>query len=89
MKSRYEIELADNGMIVRRPDLGEVRCIEYVDREGERSIAPIANWIGEDILDDMLESPDIQEEIRHLCQKTGEDGTDNFEIIVEIRPVIK
>lgn len=86
MKAKYEIELADNGMIVRRPDEGEVRCIEYAKADDVRDIAPVAQWIGEDILDDMLESPEIQNEIRSLC---GDDGTNDFEIIVEIKPVLK
>lgn len=89
MEIRYEIELANNGMIVRRPEIGEVRCIEYIEKEREISITPVANFIGEDILDDMLESPDMKEEIHHLCQRTGEDGINNFEIIVKIKPVVK
>lgn len=86
MKTKYQIELADNGMIVRRPEAGEVRCIEYVEADDVRDIAPIAQWLGEDIIDDMLESPDMRKEIKSLC---GEDGTNDFEIIVEIKPVLK
>ena len=89
MKHRYEIELADNGMIIRRPDIGEVRCIEYTEKESERSIAPCAQWIGEDILDDMLESPDVLEECNKLMQRTGADGINDYEIIVEIKPIVK
>lgn len=89
MKVKYEIELADNGMIVRRPDIGEVRCIEYKECENERSIAPVAQWIGEDILDDMLESPIIKKEINNLMKNDDSDGINDFEIIVEIKPVLK
>ena len=86
MKTKYQIELADKGMIVRRPDEGEVRCIEYAEADDVKGIAPIAQWIGEDIIDDMLESPDIHKEIKSLC---GEDGTNDFEITVEIKPIVK
>ena len=89
MKAKYEIELADNGMIVRRPDIGEVRCIKYKECENERSIAPVAQWIGEDILDEMFESPIIKEEINNLMKNEDSDGINDFEIIVEIKPVLK
>lgn len=86
MKTKYQIELADNGMIVRRPDEGVVYCIEYAGADDVRKIEPIAQWIGEDIIDDMLQSPDIRKEIKSLC---GEDGTNDFEITVEIKPIVK
>lgn len=86
MKTKYQIELANNGMIFRRPDVGVVCCFEYAEADDVRKIAPIAQWIGEDIIDDMLESPDIRNEIKSLC---GEDSTNNFEITVEIKPIVK
>ena len=58
MKTKYNIELANNGMIIRRKDYG----------------------------DDMLESPDVQDEIKNLMQQTDDDGINDFEIIVEIKP---
>lgn len=89
MKIKYQIELADNGMIVRRPEVGEVRCFEYKDGEYGRDYAAVAQWIGEDILEDMLESPDIQNEIKALMQRTGSDGINDFEINVDIQPITK
>lgn len=88
MKTKYEIELADNGMVVRRRDIGVVCCFEYLKDE-KKKLEPIANWLGGDILDDMLESPDIRKELKCLMQETVEDGVDNFEISVEIKPIIK
>lgn len=89
MKTRYQIELADNGMILRRLEIGEVRVFEYADGKCERSDAAIAKWIGEDILDDMLESPDIKSEVDDIVRRTGCDGINDFEISVEIKPLVK
>lgn len=89
MKIKYLVELADNGMIVRREDIGELRVIEYDESENERSIAPVAKFLGEDILDDMLESPQIQEETKKLISQTDIDAVNDFEIEVVIRPIIK
>ena len=89
MKTEYQIELADNGMIVRRPGVGEVKVFEYVDNEYGRSEEAIAKWIGEDILDDMLESPEIKDEIKNEMQRTGADGINDFEISVIIKPIAK
>jgi len=89
MKTKYLVELADNGMIVRREDIGELRVIEYDESENERSITPVAKFLGEDILDDMLESPQIQEETKKLISQTDIDAVNDFEIEVVIRPIIK
>lgn len=89
MSTKYQIELADNGMIIRREDSGDIRVFEYIEKDDERDIASIAQWIGEDILDDMLESPDMKEESEKLLQRTGEDCINNYEICVELKPIIK
>jgi hypothetical protein len=89
MKTKYLVELADNGMIVRREDIGELRVIEYDESDNERSITPVAKFLGEDILDDMLESPQIQEETKKLISQTDIDAVNDFEIEVVIRPIIK
>ena len=89
MRTKYQIELADNGMIVRKDDFGEIRVFEYDDSNVNGKYSPISLWIGDDIIDDMLESPDIQEEIEKLLQRTGEDCVNDFEITIEIKPIIK
>lgn len=86
MKTNYQIELADNGMIVRRGDIGAANVFEYIEN---KHYGNIAKWIGEDILDDMLESPEMMDEIKNLLQQTGGDSVNDFEISVEIKPVIK
>lgn len=89
MKTKYEIELADNGMVVYRKDIGTLMCFEYADAEdGKKDTDPIARWIGDDILDDMLNNPDVKENIETLVNNPG-GFINNYEISVEIRPVIK
>mgnify|MGYP007022096052 CR=1 FL=1 len=86
MKTNYQIELADNGMIVRRNDIGCVNVFEYLEEEHYHNIG---RWLGMDILDDMLESPEIKDEIKNFMKCNTGDGVNHFEIIVEIKPVIK
>lgn len=87
MKTKYEIELVDNGMVVHRKDIGTLMCFEYAEG-GKKDTDPIARWIGDDILDDMLNNPEVKENIEALVQNP-EDYINNYEISVEIRPVIK
>ena len=89
MKSKYQIELANNGMVIRRSDIGEVVCFEYKEGNSEGIYEPIAKWIGEDILGDMLDSPQILDEVKKLMEQTGSEGINDFEIAVEIKPISK